>query len=61
MRTEPCACGATLRWPIDDHAWPRLMRAHVRSERHQLWRVRMGTYGAHVYEEHLTPLLRRVA
>ena len=64
MRSEPCACGMVLRWPVDEHAWPWLMRAHVCSERHQIWRVRTGTVPPHIYEEHLPavlPPVRRVA
>ena len=34
MRTEVCACGASLRFPLDDRAWTRLMLAHVHG---QLW------------------------
>jgi hypothetical protein len=58
MRTEPCACGATLRFPLDEQTWARLMLAHVRTERHRLWRVRQGTYTGHWYEEHLPPVQR---
>ena len=57
-RTEPCACGAILRFPVDDRSWTKRMLAHVQGPSHQLWRVRQGTYAAHIYEEHLP--VRRV-
>ena len=60
MRAEVCACGVTLRFPLDDRSWTRLMLAHVQGPSHQLWRVRQGTFEPHIYEEHLPPV-RRVA
>ena len=37
VRAEPCACGATLRFPHMTDEWPSLMLAHVRCPQHMAW------------------------
>lgn len=60
IRAERCACGGLLRWTVDEHAWPRLMAAHVRTRSHELWRVRQGVARPGLYEETLPPVERVV-